>query len=149
MKLFTLFLILAVFLQTTLIPINLTLILLFNRSLIVQEKTNFYLAFLAGVLLGIISTTNLGFYPILFLIYVKIASLIKRSPLSNNIFSLVLTGGLIFISSSFLEKIFLGANFSLLKILVEVVLSLPIYFLVRIWEERFMVKPHIKLKIKS
>ncbi|MBI3486002.1 hypothetical protein HY025_03585 [Candidatus Daviesbacteria bacterium] len=147
MKLFILILVLAIFLQTTLTPIDLCLMLLICRSFIVDEKINYYLAFFNGIFLGVLTSQNLGFFALFFLITVKLISLIKKTALTANFLSILPVAFLILLTQSFLEKFFFNQTINFNKIYVEVILILPIYLLVRFWEERFIVRPGIKLKI--
>lgn len=147
MKLFILILILAIFLQTTLVPLDLCLMLLICRSFIVNEKVNYYLAFFSGVFLGLLASTNLGFFALFFLIVVKLNTFFKKTALTANFLSILPVAFLILLSQSFFEKILFNQAINLNRILIEVILILPIYFLVRFWEERFIVRPGIRLKI--
>lgn len=149
MRLIIFLAILAIFAQTTFLPLNLALIIILTRTLVVDEPSNYYLAFFAGILLGLQSLTNLGFYPLVFVILVKAINLFKKSPFSNNLLLIIPISFLAFISMSFLEKIFLNTEINFQKIALEMILSIPIYIFIRFWEERFVVKPNIKLRIKN
>lgn len=149
MRLIFLLTLIGIFAQTSFLPLNLALIIILTRTLVVDEPSNYYLAFFAGILLGVQSLTNLGFYPLVFVILVKAINLFKKSPFSNNLLLIIPVSFLVFILMSFLEKIFLTTEINFQKIALEMFLSIPIYLFIRFWEERFVVKPNIKLRIKS
>src|SRR5256885_1337250 len=90
MKFFILLLIIASFLQASFIPVNLVLLLLISRAFIIEDKSNYYLAFFAGLFLGIVSIYNIGLWPLIFLLLVKVINLSKKLPLSKNILSLII-----------------------------------------------------------
>lgn len=147
MKLFILFLVLACFLQTTLIPINLCLIFLISRAFVVDEKENYFLAFFGGILLGLLFPVNLGFYAVIFLVIIKLVSVIRQSGFASNIIIILPLSLLLFTANSFLQGQFLGQTINYSLILIETGIMLPIYVLVKLWEERFIVKPHLKLRM--
>lgn len=147
MKTFILFLIFAILLQTTLIPINLCLIMLVCRGLTIDERANFYLAIISGVTLGLLTSLNLGFYPLIFLIYILLLSLFKKSSFSANFLLFLPLAFLLYLATAFLEKIFFNQSINLYKLLFELVLTIPIYLIVRFWGERFVVNKGIKLKV--
>ncbi len=147
MKTFILFLIFAILLQTTLIPINLCLIMLVCRGLTTDERANFYIAIISGIFLGLLTSLNLGFYPLIFLIYVLLLSLFKKSSFSSNFLLFLPFAFLVYLTTAFLEKFFFNQSINLYKLLFELVLTLPIYLIVRFWGERFVVNKGIKLKV--
>ncbi|MBI2011606.1 hypothetical protein HYS91_02440 [Candidatus Daviesbacteria bacterium] len=149
MKLFLVILIVAAILQTTLIPLNLCLTLLIARTLIVSEKMNLFLAFLGGILVGFLSSQNIGFYAIFFLLISKLLSLVKITPIHSNIYAILPLSFLGFLLMAFGELVFLKISLSYGKIIVETCISIPTYFLLRFWEGRFIVRPQIKLRVKS
>lgn len=148
MKLFYLILILSIFLQTSFIPFNLCLIILLCRSYVVEERLNLYGAFISGLFLSLLSGQNLGFWALIFLVVVKLASLIRKLPVSTNILTILPLSLILITFVSFLEKIFLNKTIDWRLVTVEVALSLPIFFLVRFWEDRFVVHSETRLKLK-
>lgn len=149
MKLVILTLIILTLLQTVLLPVNLVLLLILARSLVTDEKSNLWLAFLAGILLGLMSGTNLGFWAVIFLVVVKLVVIIKQLPIQINLRTVLPISLGIIVLVNLVEWWFLKVSLSQLKVLTEVLLSLPIYLIVGWWEERFVVAPAVKLKLRS
>lgn len=145
MKLFILILILALFLQTTVIPLNIALMLIIARSIWADEKINLYLGFGAGILLGVLSINNVGLLALLFLIYSKLASFLARSILNNAVTSILIIATLSFGSLSVVEHFFLKQDINYTYLVLEIILTLPSYVLVRFLGERFSAKKGIKL----
>lgn len=148
MKLFILLLTLAAFIQTAFLPINLCLVLLIARSLVTVERTNLYAAFISGIILGLLSGANLGFRPLIFLIIVEIAQIFKKLPISTTLFLIPLSFGLIFIAN-LLESLLFGQHINVQSMVLEMIVLPLAYLLIRFWEERFVVKPGIKLRFKN
>ncbi|EKD91249.1 MAG: hypothetical protein ACD_30C00036G0003 [uncultured bacterium] len=149
MKTFLFILTLAALFQTTFLPVNLCLIIIITRSLAYEEPLNYYLALYAGIILGILSSTNLGIYGIIFLANVKLAHLLRKLPVTANVFTVVVISFVLFLLTAFLEMIFLKNSINIQKILIESAISLPMFIIIRIWEERFIVRPNVKLKIRE
>lgn len=147
MKLFILFLILSIFLQTTLISLHLCAIFIISRSLVVEDRKNYYLAFIAGIFLSLLSIKNLAFYPLIFLIFVKIIHLIHRLPVASSLLMIIPIFASSLLLIMLLEWVVFGVSLDFIKFFWELVLSVPVYAFVKFWEERFVVKPHIRLKI--
>lgn len=149
MKTLIAILILLSFLQTSIIPVNLVLIILVLRAYIRVDKSNLMLAFFFGLLVALLSHTNLGLTALIYLILVNITHLLSKSPLSKNIFSVA---PIILVSSVILE-LFSSVSVNQTpifwpKTLIDGVLSLPLYLGLKIWEERFVVRTNIKLKMR-
>ncbi len=149
MKLIILSIILAILIQTTLIPINLCLILILARVFVVNDSKNYYLALFSGILLGLLSSQNLAFYTLIFLILTKIISAFRSSALIASTLVVVPLAAAIFIFLAYLEQIVLGQSISLIKIIAESLVFIPTYILIRLWEERFVIRSEIKLKISK
>lgn len=147
MKLFILSLIIATLLQTTLTQYNLVLILLITRSFIVSERANLYIAFCAGVLLGLMTSVNLGLWTTLFVVTVWLVHLIKKMPIAFNFKTFLPTIFILLLAVSLFEKLVFNQSFVILKILTELLIAFPMYIVFNIWSERFDVKPYIRLKL--
>ncbi len=148
MKTLILVLIITSFIQSTILSLELVLIVLICRSFRSSNKANLFLAFGFGLLNSHLNLVPLGLNSILYLIIVAIAEVLSRSRFTGNLFLIIpLTTILLtvfHISSSF----FLRESLQLFpNILIEGIISLPIFFLVRLWEERFTVRKDIRLKI--
>lgn len=149
MRFFTLLIILAVFFQTTFLPLNVSLILLLARSLYTDDRRNLYLAFFAGISLGILSSANIGFWPLVFVVVVKIAHGLGKLPAIVNVLTTIPVALILAGSSGLVSAVVLGQSLNYTAVIFESVLVLPVYILLRFWEERFVVKPALKLKIKG
>ncbi len=149
MRIFIFGLILALLLQTTLLPLNLCLMLIFVRSLITVQKSTLYIGLIFGVLLGVLSNVNMGFYPMIILLSVKLIEIFKESPLYNNIIFFLPILFIIYLITSLLSSLILDLSFSFMQVIFETFISIPFYFLIKFWEERFIVHPQVKLKFKN
>lgn len=149
MKLIILILIISSFLQSTTIAFNLCLVILISQSLVVNSKYNLIIAFSIGLLLSYLLTINIGFYALIFLAVVKLVQLFKFSAFTDNApASLIITAIFSYLVAT-AEQYLLNQTLNLNKIIIESVLSLPIYLFIKIWEERFVVKSAIRLKIRD
>lgn len=149
MKTLIVILILAAFLQTTILPIDLILLILVCRAYIKpQDVSNFYLAFGFGLLTSYLNLTTLGFDSIIYLIITAATGILSKSRLSGNPLLLVPIS-LMFLSLNQLINSYFnnGQTFNFSKIILISFLSLPIFYLLRLWEERFIIHKEIKLKI--
>ncbi len=148
MKIFLLILLIAIFLQASVVNLNLCLILLVVRSLVVEKRENLYLAFIAGIFLGLLTTRNLGFYPLVFVLLIKLLSILNRSRVTPANYLLVLPiCAIIFTSFEYLELFLFGQSVKFIKIIVEILLVIPIFLITTILEDRFTPKGGMKLKM--
>ena len=148
MKTLLLLITLFAFLQSAFLPVNLVLVLLIARSLIIDDRENLYLAFFGGLILSFLAQINLGYYPILFLVVVKLSGMLKLLPVSFNLLMVFLSGALIVALTTTVNRFIIGQYVEVWPHLIEVVLVIPTYFFVKLWEERFVVKSHMKLKMR-
>lgn len=148
MKTLLLFITLFAFLQSAFLPVNLVLVLLIARSLIIDDRENLYLAFFGGLILSFLTQINLGYYPILFLAVVKLSGMFKMLPVSFNLLMVFLSGALIVALTTTVNRLVIGQYVEVWPHLMEAVLVIPTYFFVKLWEERFVVKSHMKLKMR-
>lgn len=130
--------ILILFLQTTVLQVNLFLSVLILRSFLRPEKQNLLLAFSLGLLLSFLNNSPLGLYSLLFLSLSEAAQIIAKSRLGEHILIAI---GLVIVSQV-ICNLFKPTN-----IIIEILFAIPLYFLVKFWEERFIIKSEIKLKI--
>ena len=148
MKTLILILIIISFIQTTLMSLNLVLIALIARSLIRPEKNDLILSFGFGLLISHLSLAPLGFQSLMYLILVQITQSLSRSRLSANpllIIPLVLIlSSVDIIATSLLARQSIGL---MPQILIEGLISLPIFYSLRLWEERFLIRKEIKLRV--
>ena len=147
MKTLAIILVLASFIQATILPYDLVLVILICRSFIKVSKSNLYLAFAFGLLNAHLTLTSLGVKPLLFLITVQLAQIMSKSRLSNTPIFIIPISLVLLSLNAVLMQIFFEGQFIMSQILIESILSLPIFYFVRFWEERFIVRKDIRLKV--
>lgn len=149
MKLLIVALIFISFLQSTILPINLVLLILISRSFVIAERQNLYLAFGIGIFLALLIGQTIGFLSFIYLVLIFLVQLIKKSPLSSNWITILPTAFLVLTVSEISQSLAFNFSFNLVPLLYQMFLVLPVYFLIRFWEERFVVKEEVKLKIRN
>jgi len=151
MTLFVIILLGVTFFQGALLPVNLVLMVILVKSFVTNSPSNYWLAFLFGLLVSLLSGYPLGLVSILYLIFVAVVYIVKQVEFSSH---WLLTFALIFIlltANRIVLDLFTGASFgsgvNSGVMLAEAVLILPVLFLVRLWEERFIPPSAIRLKV--
>lgn len=148
MKTLIIILIIAAFLQTTILPLDLVLMILICRSYIKTEKENLYLAFFTGLLISHLNLTLIGLQSILYLVLIQITQILSKSRLAGNSLVIIPLSFILFSLNQITNSIVLHQTIQIFPgVLIESILSLPTLFLIRLWEERFIVNKAIKLKI--
>lgn len=148
MRAFIFVLILASFIQAAILPINLVLLLIVIRSYIKVEKENLFLAFSFGLLVSFLQHSPLGLYSLLYLVLVEITHLFSRVPISRNFFTIIPMLIIILVLNDVLSLLIEGLSIHIYpQILIEGILILPIYIVLRLWEERFVVRREVRLKV--
>lgn len=148
MKLIILLIILSAFLQTTFIPLNLVLLFIIARSFALSDDANFLLSFIAGIFVALLSSQNIGIYPIIFLSVTQIIYWFKKLPFSTNILLIIPVFLLICTGVSYIEQTIFHQSFNIFKIIFETLIGTSIFIFVKFWEERFIVKPQLKLRMR-
>ena len=147
MKTLIIILILASFLQTTILPVDLVLLVLICRAYIKPGRENLYLGFAFGLLISHLNLTTLGFQSAVFLIIIQIVESLSKSRLAGHPL-LIIPISLILLSLNQVSNAIINQNtFDLSKVIFVSFLSLPTLFLVRLWEERFIIHKEIKLRV--
>lgn len=137
------------FLQSAFLPVNLVLSLVAARAIIIDDKSNLYLAFFGGLILSFLMQVNLGYYPLLFILIVKMGALIKKLPVSFNLLTITVSAAVLIITAGALNAILIKEQFDLKLIFTEIVTTLLFYYSIKFWEERFSASTHTKLKLNS
>ncbi len=148
MKTITAILILLAFFQATFLPLNLVLITLIARSFIKNDVANYYLAFGVGVLISVLNLSPVGWDSLLYLVAVVLVQLFGRSRFTNN--SLLIVPIALVITTGCRLGLYLILGISPViwpYVLIEAAMALPVLLLLRLWEERFIVRRDIKLKL--
>ncbi len=147
MKTLIIILTVASFLQSTILPIDLVLIILICRSYVKISKSNLYLSLAFGILVSHLSLVNLGFYSLVYILIVAATESLSKTRLAGNSLLIVPISFVLLTLSHILTSLFLHQSLDFFpKVFIESLISLPILYLLRIWEERFIVKGDIKLK---
>ncbi len=140
MKTLILILIVIAFIETTILPLNLGLLILICRSYIKTEDKNLYLAFGFGLLISFLNLSPLGLLSLKYLGLVQLTQMLSTSPLAGR--------SILIIPISFVLLLFYHHNLQVVpKVIIESLLSLPILYFVKLWEERFIVRKEIKLRV--
>ncbi len=148
MKTLIVILIIISFIQSTSLPLNLVLIILIARALVRPDRFNLILAFGFGLFISHLSLQPLGFKSLIYLILIQLTQILSKSRLSASQF-LIMPATAILSSIDLISTSFLNHQSPQLlpEVLFESLVSLPIFFLVRVWEERFIVRKEIKLRL--
>lgn len=147
MQILVLTLILLSFLEATIIPLNLVLIVLIARAFIKEEKENLYLAFVFGLLLSHLNLMPLGILSIIYLVIIKLVHLLSHTRLAKHFLLIIpLSLSMLGLEHILISLIFNKTIYLSWVLLVEAAITLPTFFVLRVWEERFIPKKEIKLK---
>lgn len=147
MKTLILILIISSFLQTTIIPIDLVLLILICRVYVRTDKANLYLGFAFGILVSHLNLTGLGFQSLVYLAIIAATGSLLNLRLAGNPL-VVVPISFVFLSINQITNSVVNYQvLELPKIIFASILSLPILYLLRLWEERFIVRKEIKLRV--
>lgn len=147
MKTLIIILIIAAFVQTTILPLDLVLLILICRAYIKSEKNNLYLGSAFGLLVSHLNLTGLGLESLTYLFIIQATHILSKGRLAGHPLVIVPIA-FAFLSLNQIVDSSLGYQIlSWQKLLLEAFLSLPILYLVRLWEERFIIHKEIKLKV--
>jgi hypothetical protein len=146
MKTFIVILMIAAFLQASFVGVNLCLILLLSRAFAADDSANLYMSFGAGVLLGILTSQNSGLLAIMYMIASKLMSMSHNIPFFSTQLMVIPYSFVLILLFSFAQSFLYQQSVDYILILIESLLVLPVFFLVKIWEENFNFKKDIKLK---
>lgn len=147
MKTLIFILIIIAFIQSAVLPLDLILLILICRGYIKTEEKNLYLAFGFGILIAHLKILPLGLVSIAYLTLVQITQMLSKSSLAGHFLLIVpLTFVLLSLNQGATALFFNQTPQLFPKVIIESLLSLPVLFLVKLWEERFIVKHDIKLR---
>lgn len=148
MKTLIIILIILSFLQSTILPLNLVLIVLICRAFIKIDKANLYLSFGFGLFISNLNLWQLGLISFVYLIIIQMVHFLSGSRFASNSL-LIVPISLVFLSlDQTLISFFSSESVAVWpKVLIESIIALPLLYIVRIWEERFIIRKEIKLKV--
>lgn len=148
MKTLILVLIILSFIQTTILHLDLVLIILICRAYLKTERANLYLAFGFGLLVSFLRLEISGLDSIIYLTAIQLTQMFSKSPLaSRSLLIIPVTFAFLSLNQIINSFIFNQTLQFFPKVIIESFLSLPVLFLVKLWEERFIVKREIKLRV--
>lgn len=136
MKILVLLLIILSFLQGIILPVNLVLLVLICRAYLMRAKSTLYLAFFFGLLLSHLNLQPLGLTSLQFLLFVQVTQTLGRRPFAGHPFLII---PLSFVFTLVEGNVYLA--------MVSAIVSLPIFYFLRLWEERFAPPKEIKLRL--
>lgn len=142
-------LILFCFLQEAFLPFNLVLLVLVSRAFVVLEKENYYLAFAFGLLLSFLGGYPLGILSMIYLSFVFAIHIFRRIQFVTHPLIVIPIATVALLLDAVVKSLLLSASFDLLHLLPQTILIIPVYFAILFWEERFIPRKDIKLKVKK
>lgn len=140
-------LIFIAFLQTSVLSFDLILIIILTRAFLRVDKSNLLLSFTLGLLTSILGNLPLGVNSAIYLILTYSMQLITTTKLVKNIYTFTVLIFVLAFLHNFLIWWWLGQSIWWVNILIETMVALPTFVILRFWEERFVVKKEIKLKV--
>lgn len=147
MKTLIIILIIVAFLQTTVLPLDLVLLILICRAYIKPDKLTLYLSLGFGLLVSHLDLSPLGLQSVVYLILTTLTGSLSKSPLAGNSLLIIPISLVLLYLNQITISFTAHQTMELSKVIFESLLSLPILYLVRLWEERFIVRKEIKLKV--
>lgn len=142
-------LIILAFLESAILNIDLVLMVLILRAFVKEEKGNLYLALGFGLFLAHLKFQNLGLVPFIYLVLVQLSHILSKSRLSNNHWVVLPITLVMLVIQDIIFSVINHFSIQIWpKTLIEAILVIPVYLIIRFWEERFVIKPEIKLKIR-
>lgn len=140
-------LLLLVFIQSSLLPFDLVLVVIIVRSFLLRSVSNYYLAFLLGLLVSLTSASPLGVYSLIYLAVVKAVHAIRLMAFASHWSVSLPVTFLILVFYYLISRFILGVDLNFWHSLIQLGLVVPFYILIGFWEERFVGRSVIKLKI--
>lgn len=140
-------LILISFIQAALLPVNLVLIILLVHSFICGGKEDLILGFSFGLLLSLLLGYPLGSLSFIYLILVVLVHLLQKTRFASYWIIIWPLVSILLLVSHLFEILFFSTYLNLVVFIPEVILIMPIYFIFRFLDERFIPQKEIRLKI--
>lgn len=147
MKIQIVTLVLASLIQVVFLPIDLVALLLITQALIRNEKNNLIITFFIGLFMAHLQQLPLGLLSLIYIFEIELVQILKKIPLSGIFIPFLVTAFVLIINSIFYSII---ASHTLIfwpKLFIEMILSIPTYIIMSFWQDRFIIKKDIKLKV--
>lgn len=140
-------LIVASLIQVVFLEVNLVALLLITQALVKYEKNNVWLAFFMGLFMAHLQQLPLGLLSLIYILEIELVQLFKKIPLSGIFTPFLIIFFVLFVNSVFYSIIFTQTLIIWPKLFIEIILSIPTYIIMSFWQDRFVVKKDIKLKV--
>lgn len=141
----------AAFLQGALLPFSLTFMILICRTFVTYERVNYSLAFWFGLLVALLLGLPLGSLSLFYLLCLVLISFIRRTQFASSWVAMLPLAVFLLALNQVTVGVLSGSGMANLlrwqSLLPEVIFILPVYFSVRFWEERFIPRKEIRLKM--
>lgn len=148
MKVLIAVLIFISFLQAAVMPVNLVLLILISRSFVVKDPGNYWLAFGFGLFLSLLLGLPLGVLSVAYILMVKIVHSLKATRFSSHWLLLMPLSLALLMADSLLQGLGLfHYSFNFTAELLKVFLVIPVYIIMKFWEERFIPRQEIRLNL--
>jgi len=138
----------AALIQTTLTGVNLCLLIVLVAALLRRDSTALYISFIGGLWLGILSSTNLGFYPLLFLLVTQITRLFRVLPISTHVLFMFPLVVVITVVAKLAGGAFIQQSINWTNLPIQVVAFYLIYYFAVFFEDRFFGRTDLRLKLR-
>lgn len=125
---FEVILLLLVFIEGSL---NLVFLLLICRFLLLSDSKNYYLAFFLGLLLSLLKVYPLGYFSLIFLIVCYFLHFFRKSTISSQWFIIIPITLLCSLFLSFCNLIFLKMSIDPRPVIIQSLVSLPLFLIVK------------------
>lgn len=145
----TLSLIFLSFIQTAFTAYDLVFLVLIVRSFIVEDASNYYLAFGVGLLTSLLSGLPLGSLSLIYLLGVALGGMASRTKVSSQTIVLLPLSLVVIIIEQLIKGLYLHFSIDWFTAIINTLLIWPIYLLLIFWEERFIPRKDIKLKLSK
>lgn len=137
------------FFQISSVAVPWVLLVLVSRSFLVDDRKNWYLAFIFGLLLSLLLGLPLGSLSLIYLAVIALIRLFKHiQPTSHWLMILPLTWVILLVEET-IKSWWTHSSLDLVALTIQALLILPIHLGVLFWEERFTAKGDLRLKVKT
>ncbi len=147
MRIVSLALLVLAFLQTTVISLDLVLVALVVRTFLVNQSDNLWLAFAFGLLVSLLTPAPLGLYSLIYILCMLLILFGKRFRLTYNWLVIIPFVFVCSVCGQFLLLLLNHQSWNVWSLVIQSLIALPMFLLVKLWEERFIVPEAIRLKL--
>lgn len=147
MNIGVLLLVLLSFIQASLLPFDLVILIILVRSFLVVSNSNYYLAMGMGVIVSLLTGLPLGSHSLMYIIAVKMMQLLKKSAFASHLTAGIALTVVILMIYGFSSQWILGISYDLKTLLFQILLFFPSYLVIIFLEDRITINSDIRLKI--